>query len=106
MTARAVVGGFGDGFLDNATHHASRCREVDGFDVVVVGADIADMRESEGHDLAGVGRIGENFLIAGHGGVETHLSHRLALGTHAKAFDHCAVGQHQKAGDARRLPVA
>jgi hypothetical protein len=30
---------------------AGRRRQVDGLDVVLVGADIADMRESEGDDL-------------------------------------------------------
>ena len=63
------------------------------------------MREGEGDDLAGIGGIGQDFLIAGHGGVEADLAHRLAFGAEAEAFDHRAVGQHQQAGHARRIPV-
>jgi hypothetical protein len=43
-------------------------------DVLVVGADIADMREGEGDDLPGIGRVGQDFLIAGHRGVEADLA--------------------------------
>ncbi|XDK50002.1 Hypothetical protein ABZS17D1_03495 [Kosakonia cowanii] len=31
-----------------------------------VGADIANMRISKSDDLAGIGRISEDFLITGH----------------------------------------
>ena len=34
-------------------------------DVLVVGADISDVGKGEGDDLAGVGRVREDFLIAG-----------------------------------------
>ena len=52
--------------------------QIDGFDIFVVGADIADMGKGEGDDLRGVGRVGENFLIAGHGGVEADFADRVA----------------------------
>ena len=75
---------------------ARRRRHVDGLDVLVVGADIADMREGEGDDLPGIGRIGEDLLVAGHRGVEADLADRLAGGAEADAFEHGAVGQHQE----------
>ncbi len=56
-------------------------------DILVVGADIADVREGEGDDLPGVGRIGHHLLIAGHRGVEADFADRLALGAEALAPD-------------------
>jgi hypothetical protein len=47
-----------------------------GFDVFGVGADVADMGKREGDDLAGIGRVGHDFLIAGHRGVEADLADR------------------------------
>ena len=44
------------------------------------GPRIADVGVSEGHQLPTVGRVGQDFLIAGHGGVENHFSHRSATG--------------------------
>ncbi len=71
-----------------------------GLDVLFIGADIADMRKGEGDDLAGIGRIGEDFLIAGHGGVEADFADGLANGAEAEALDHRAVGQdEQRRGD-------
>jgi uncharacterized protein YqeY len=52
--------------------------------------------KGEGDDLPGIGRIGQNFFIAGHRGVEADLAHRMAGGAEAEAFEHGAVGQHQK----------
>ena len=106
MPGRAVVGGLGHRFLDDAADDAGRGREVRRLDIVVIGADIADMREGEGDDLPGVGRIGEDFLVAGHGGVEADFAHRFALGTDADALDHRAIGQHQKGRHTRSVPVA
>ena len=54
-----------------------RRRHADGLDVLVVDADIADVREGEGDDLPGVGGIGEDLLVAGHGGVEADLADRV-----------------------------
>ena len=64
--------------------------------VFAVGADVADMREGERNDLTGIGRIGEDLLIPGHGRVETHLAHGNAGGAGAKASQDRAVGQHQR----------
>jgi hypothetical protein len=45
--------------------------------------------------LAGVGRIGENFLIAGHGRIENDLSGSLGGRTKTPAFEDRAVFQGQ-----------
>jgi hypothetical protein len=74
------------------TPRARGRRHVHGLDVVLVGADIADMGEGEGDDLSGIGGIGENFLVAGHGGVEAHLAHGMAAGAEACAFEHGSIG--------------
>jgi hypothetical protein len=63
--------------------------------IVVIGADIADMGKGEGDELAGIGRVGQDFLIPGHGGVETHLAKSRAGGAKSKAFKHRSVGKDQ-----------
>ena len=85
---------------NTADERAGRRRQVDGFDVVLVGADIADMRESEGDDLPGIGGIGENLLIPGHRRVEADLANRVPGGAEALPFEHGAVGQNEE----RRRP--
>ena len=44
--------------------------------VLGVDAVVADERVGHRDDLAGVGRVGEDFLIAGHGGVEHDFAAR------------------------------
>src|ERR1035438_10320269 len=41
-----------------------------GFVIAFGGSVVADLGVGEDYDLAGIGRIGEYFLIAGEGGVE------------------------------------
>ena len=77
--------------------HTPRAAGVDRLDVLGVGADIADMREGEGDDLAGIGGIGHDLLIAGHRGVEADLADRCARGADAPAPEHRAVGENQTA---------
>ena len=77
---------------------------IDHLDVLVVDADDPDMGEGEGHDLGGVGRIGEDLLVAGHRGVEADFADRRADGADAVALDHVAVGERQHAGDDARTP--
>jgi hypothetical protein len=84
-----------------AQDHAARARRrrhVHGLDVLVVGADIADMGEGEGDELAGVGGIGEDLLIPGHRGVEADLADGMAFGPQAKTFQHRAIGKHEQRG--------
>ena len=64
----------------------------------IKNADIADMGEGEGDELAGVGGIGEDLLIPGHRGVEADLADGMAFGPQAKTFQHRAIGKHEQRG--------
>ena len=44
------------------------------FDVFGIDAVVADERIGHGDDLAVIGGIGEDFLVAGHAGVEHHFA--------------------------------
>ena len=96
MAGGAEVRRLGDVGAQDDAARARRRRHVDGLDVFVVGADVADMREGEGDDLPGIGRIGQDFLIAGHRGVEADLADRVAGGAEAETLQHGAVRQHQQ----------
>ena len=100
VAAGAVVRRIGDVGLHDAAAHARRRGHVDGLDVLVIDADIADMGKGEGDDLAGIGGVGEDLLVAGHRGVEADLADRLALGANSLTFDHRAVGKDQEGGRA------
>ena len=60
----------------------------------------------ERNNLPSVGRVGENFLVPGHGRVEHHLSNGFTLGAHRQAVKKGAIF---KCEDSRRghidLPV-
>ena len=98
MLGGAVVRGIGDGGAQDHAARARRRRHVHRLDILVVGADIADMREGEGDELSGIGGIGEDLLIAGHRGVEADFADRLAFGAEAEAFQHGAIGEHEERG--------
>ena len=68
-------------------------------DILVIGPDIADVRESEGDDLFRIARVGHHFLIAGHGRVEAQLADRFALGAEALSPHRPPVGEDD---DSRR----
>ena len=74
-------------------------------DVLDVGPHIAHVREGEGHDLGHVGGIGEDLLVAGHGGVEAQLPNRLADMAESLPPDDRAIREHQYARRVRRLRV-
>ena len=96
LLRRAVVGGARDRRAQHAAAHAGRRGEARRLDVLGVGADIADMGEGEGDDLPGIRRVGQDLLIAGHGGVEAHLADGDAGRARALALDHGAVGEHEQ----------
>jgi hypothetical protein len=79
-------------------HDEAACRRGHGLDVLGIGAGVADMGEGEGDDLPGVGRVGQDLLIAGHRGIEADLAHRHGAGAEAAAPEHRAVGKHQCRG--------
>ena len=82
---------------DHATR-AGRRGHVHRLDVFLVGTDIADMREGEGDELTGIGRIGEDFLISGHRRVEADLADGMAFRAETEAFQHGAIGEHKERG--------
>ena len=107
----AVVRRLGDVGLDDAAAHAGGRRHVDRLDVLVVDADVADVREGEGDDLPGVGGVGQDLLIAGHRRVEADLADGLAGRADAVTLDRGAVGEHEErgrlgVGPALGIPVA
>jgi hypothetical protein len=53
------------------------------------------MRESEGDDLARVGRIGQDLLVSGHRGDEARFPEGLAEGAETRAPEDRAVLQDQ-----------
>src|SRR5262249_47482716 len=96
MPRRTVVRWCGDGRVQHDAARAGCRREVDRLNVLVVGADIADMREGEGDDLPGIGRIGQDLLIASHRGIEADLSDRVPGGAEALSFEYGAVGKDEE----------
>jgi hypothetical protein len=105
MAGRAVIGRPRDLGIEHDPARARRRRHVDGLDVLLIGADVADMREGEGDDLPRIGGIGQDLLIAGHRGVEADLANGFACRTEAETFEHGAVGQHQEGGRGRLRPA-
>ncbi len=101
----AVVGWIGDVGLEHDAADAGESGHVHRLDVFVVGADIADMGEGEGDDLAGIGGVGQDLLVAGHGGVEAHFAGSVADGTDAAALEAGPVRQDQKCGRGGLLPA-
>jgi hypothetical protein len=66
--------------------------------VVLVGdAVVADDGIGHHHQLPGVGRVGDDLLIAHHGGVEHQLAHPVPSGPEAAAQVLASVGQHDLA---------
>ena len=88
---------------DDAAHSGAR-REIACLDILVIGTGISDVRKGEGDDLAGVGRIGEDFLITRHRGVETKFAHGGARGAEPKPLEHHAVRQNEEGGRAGLAP--
>ena len=76
-------------------HHKSGTPGPVGFVVLMIHAVIADERIAHDDSLSGIGRIGENLLIAGHGGVENHFAHAVVRRSDGLAFKHGAVAKNQ-----------
>ena len=62
------------GDLREFAHHQRLDVRLGRFLVVEVGADVADMGIGQTNDLAGIARIGENFLITGEAGIENDFA--------------------------------
>ncbi len=59
-------------------HHVPGDPDAAGLHVFVVRTRVADVRRRHEHDLAGIGRVGQGFLIPGHAGREDRLTERTA----------------------------
>jgi hypothetical protein len=90
------VGWLGDVGAKYRAARAGRSRQIDGFDILLVGSDHSDMGECKSDDLAGVGRVGQNFLVSGHSGVETDFTDRGAGSADAEALDRQSVGEDEQ----------
>jgi hypothetical protein len=68
------------------------------FDILGVDAVVADVRIRECHDLLAIAGVGEDFLVAGDGGVEHHFADGGAGGTNRIADKDRAVCERQDGG--------
>ena len=66
-----------------------------GFDILGINAVVADQGIGHGDDLALIRGVGEDLLIAGHGGVEHHLAGGFAFAGEGPPLKHQAVFQRQ-----------
>ena len=83
-------------------NHESRGKDAPRFRIFGIDADVADMGIGQRDDLTGVGRIGKDFLVAGHRGVENDLADRATVRADRSSTKHRSVGQRQQRGHARR----
>ncbi len=96
----APVGRIGRGVAEDRAARRGVRAAADLLDVLDIGPGVADVREGEGQDLAHIGRVGQDLLIPGHGGVEDHLAERRTDGAAADALQDGAVREREHAGDA------
>jgi hypothetical protein len=68
-----------------------------GLAVLFVDAVIADVGVGHGYHLAGIGRVGQHFLVSGHGGVENDL---------ARGFSGAGEGTARKTVPSSRANIA
>src|SRR5262249_49142351 len=64
-------------------------------DVLVIGADVADMREGEGDDLPGIRGVSQDLLVSGDRGVEADFTDRLPRRAKPSPPKNRPVRQHQ-----------
>src|SRR5690606_7977625 len=82
----AIVGRIGDIGLEGRTDRARAGSGVQVLYILLIGAEIADMRGGEGDDLSGIGGVGQDLLIAGERGIEADFAYRRAGRAEADAF--------------------
>ena len=86
------------GATRHVAHDQARRPDLAGLVVLLGATGVADVRIGQGDQLACIGRIGEDLLVAGHGGVEHHLTDRKAAGAYGLALEHGAVFEDQDCG--------
>jgi len=65
------------------------------FHILLIDTIVTNVRIGQGDDLLAVARVCENFLVAGHGGVEHHFADSRADATNGIADKHRAVCERQ-----------
>ena len=98
MLDGAEVRGIGDIGLEDDADSAATGGGRQVLDVFLIGADIADMREGEGDDLAEIGRIGQDFLVTRQRRIEADFGLNLAGCADARSFNHRAIGKNKHCG--------
>jgi hypothetical protein len=81
--------------LRQVTYYESRRKRSPRFHILVVHADVADVRTRKRDDLAGVGRVGQDFLITRHRRVEHDFSYRMAARADGDAAENRPIGEGQ-----------
>src|SRR4030095_12369412 len=87
------------GFLDDEAGQPGPAR----LDVLRVDAVVPDQRVGHAHHLAAIRGIGEDLLVAGHGGVEDHLAVGLAGRPKGFSPEDAAVGEREQGGARHEL---
>lgn len=101
MSEAPIIGRIGDIGAQNTANGAGAVVFGDGgedFNILVVKADITDMRKGEDDDLAGIGQIAEDFLIACHSGIEAELALYIAIPAESCAVEAKPIGEFQGRG--------
>ena len=95
----AEIGGRRHGFANEAAQRMRLAR----LDVLLIGADIADVGEGERDDLPCVGGIGHHLLVTGHSGVEAELADRLPFGAESPSPRDPPIGENDDSRCSLRL---
>src|SRR5690606_30957251 len=82
----------------HVAHDQAGRPDLGGLVVLPGAAGVADMGIGQGDQLARIGRIGHDLLVAGHGGVEHHFAHGQATGAYGFALEHGAVFEDEDCG--------
>ena len=76
-------------FLDDETSQLQPAT----FHILDVDSVVSDQRVRHRDDLAAVGRVGEDFLIAGHAGVKDDFAMNFTRGTKGSTFEDRTINQ-------------
>ena len=110
VVAKGASGGEITGDPARLAHHEAGHLQPAALHVGGVHAVVADLRRRHRQDLAPVAGVGEDFLVAGHRGIETDLPRHGADAAERIAHVHRAVLKRKRrpchAGNLRESPVA
>ena len=84
------------GLPANATRDEARHLRSLGLLVAAVDSVVAQLGHGEGDELPGVGRVGEDLLVAGMAGVEDHFARGFPVGAAGGPLERLAAGERQR----------